>query len=124
MPVLFEFASYFFVSVVALAVDVALLLLLASYIHYIAAATLSFLAGALVHYALSVTVVFRRRRFAARRFVEVAVLVGVGVGALLVNLGVIAFCVEMLAWPLVYAKLVAAGASFVAGYAGRKLALF
>lgn len=121
---LFEFARYFAVSVVALGVDVGLLLWLAQTIHYTIAASLSFLAGAVVHYLLSVRFVFRQRRLHARRGAELAIFVGAGALALLVNTGVIALGVEVFALPLLAAKMVAAVCSFVFGYVVRKLALF
>lgn len=119
-----EAGRYLVVSVVALIVDMLLLLILAEWIHYALAASISFLVGAGVHYLLSIVFVFRQRRMLTRRMAEVSIFFAAGFGALLLNVGVIALCVELLAAPLAIAKLVAAGFSFIFGYVVRKLALF
>lgn len=119
-----EFAKYFLVSLVALVVDTALLLVLAKQMHYALAATFGFATGALVHYVLSVAFVFHRRKLQHRRWLESSLFVLFGVLAMGVNVAVIAFCVELLALPLLASKIVAAGFSFLMGYALRKIALF
>ncbi|MBI5920361.1 MAG: GtrA family protein [Betaproteobacteria bacterium] len=119
-----EFGRYFAASLVALGVDVSVLLSLAQMMHYTIAATLGFLVGSLVHYRLSVRFVFQRRKLIHQKSVETAVFIAAGVLGLAVNVSVIATCVEWLAFPLIFAKLVASGASFMAGYATRKMALF
>ncbi|MBI2308633.1 MAG: GtrA family protein [Rhodocyclales bacterium] len=119
-----EFLRYFVASIVALAVDMSLLIIFANYIHYAAAACISFLIGASVHYLISIAFVFRRRRLEHRQMTEIAVFVGSGVLALLVTIVVVALCVEILHASLPVAKLAAAGASFLFGYGARKLALF
>lgn len=119
-----EFAKYFIVSLIALLVDTGLLLVLARHMHYITAATIGFVTGAFVHYLLSVAFVFHQRKLRHRRWLESSLFVLFGVLALGVNVGVIALCVELLATPLLAAKVVAAGFSFLVGYFLRKLALF
>lgn len=119
-----EFLRYFLASIVALVVDMSLLILLANYIHYTAAACIGFLVGAGVHYLISIAFVFRRRRLEHRKITEIAVFIGSGAMALLVTIGVVSLCVEFLHASLPVAKLVAAGASFLFGYGARKLALF
>lgn len=123
-PLVWEVGRYFAVSVIALIVDMVVLLMLAGWIHYTLAASISFLVGAGVHYLLSVAFVFRRRRMLSKRLAEIAIFFAAGLGALLLNVAVIAFCVELLAAPLAIAKLVAAAFSFVFGYVVRKVALF
>lgn len=119
-----EFLRYFLASVVALTVDMVLLIFLANYVHYALATSVSFLVGAGVHYLISIAFVFRRRRLEDRQMTEIAVFIGSGIMALLVTIGVVAVCVEILHTSLPVAKLVAAGASFLFGYGARKLALF
>lgn len=119
-----EFAKYFIVSLIALLVDAGLLLVLARQMHYALAATIGFVTGAFVHYLLSVAFVFRRRKLEHRRWLESSLFVLFGVVALGVNVAVIAFCVELFATPLLVAKIIAAGFSFLVGYFLRKLALF
>ncbi|MCP5269159.1 MAG: GtrA family protein [Zoogloeaceae bacterium] len=119
-----EFIRYFFVSIMALSVDMGLLLLLANWIHYVVAASVSFMVGAAVHYRLSITIVFSSRRLVSRKRAEAAIFVATGVAALLVNVAVIAVCIELLGMSLPLAKIGAAGFSFLFGYVVRKLALF
>ncbi|MBK9445997.1 MAG: GtrA family protein [Betaproteobacteria bacterium] len=119
-----EFVRYFVVSLVALGVEMLFLLFLAQWMHYTLAASLSFMIGAGVHYLLSVAFVFRKRRLLSRRYAEAAIFVGTGIAALLVNVAVIAICIELLGTSLPLAKLGAAGFSFLFGYVVRKMALF
>ena len=119
-----EFARYFIASILALVMDISLLLLLAKFVHYTIAASISFIAGSVVHYWLSVLFVFQRRKLASRKWAESAIFVAAGVFGLVVNVGVIALCVELFLAPLIVAKLIAAGFSFMSGYVVRKLALF
>lgn len=119
-----EFIRYFAVSAIALGVDMLLLLLFAQWMHYTLAASISFMVGAGIHYLLSVAFVFRRRKMRSRRFVEAAIFTATGLAALVINVGVIALCVELLAAPLPLAKLAAAGVSFLFGYGVRKRVLF
>lgn len=124
LRLLFEFSRYFLVSVLALGVDMGALLLLAQFIHYVFAATASFLLGAVAHYFLSVQFVFKWRRMLSRRWLEVGIFIGSGMLALLVNVTAITIGVEWLDLQLFWAKLLAAGCSFVFGYGLRKLMLF
>ncbi len=124
LSLFWEVGRYFAVSVIALIVDMLVLLILAEWIHYTLAASISFLIGAGVHYLLSILFVFRQRRMSSKRLAEIAIFFAAGLGALLLNVAVIAFCVEVLAAPLAIAKLVAAGFSFVFGYVVRKMVLF
>ncbi|WP_298015683.1 GtrA family protein [uncultured Castellaniella sp.] len=121
-----EFLRYGAVSGVALLVDMALFLSLAPVMDggYMAAATIGFLAGSVVHYALAVRLVFRHRRLAHNTVAESVLYIVIGLVGLAVNDAVIYACVGWLQTPLLTAKLAAAAGSFLAGYAGRKLLLF
>lgn len=119
-----EFAKYFLVSLLALMVDTGLLLFLARYMHYLIAASIGFGVGAGVHYVLSVSFVFKRRKWRHRRWLESSAFVLVGLMALGVNIAVIAAGIEWLGLPLLLAKIGAAGCSFLFGYVARKVVLF
>ena len=101
-----------------------ILMLLARLMHYAWAAVVGFLVGSLVHYLISVRFVFRRRRLAHRRWMETVIFFAVGAVALGVNVGTIVAAVEWGGLPLLAAKLVAAGVSFLVAYGGRKALLF
>lgn len=119
-----EFVAYLMVSVLALGVDVAVLLSLSRVFHYLAAASAGFLVGAMVSYVLSTTWAFRFRRLAHRRRVEFSLFVSVGLGALVLSNVAIFVGVDVLGIELLAAKVVAAGASFMFGFACRKWILF
>jgi putative flippase GtrA len=120
----YEFSKYFLVSLVALACDFSVLILLSKYVHYALAAVVGFLTGTVVHYGSSVLFVFSNRKLQAKKLAEWGVFVCTGLAGLLVNVGVISFCVEFFSMPLPFAKTVAAGFSFLFGYLIRKLVLF
>jgi putative flippase GtrA len=121
-----EFVRYFGISLLALVVDTALLLYLARVVHWndMVAATIGFLVGSVVHYLLAVKLVFIHRRFGHRVTAESVLYIGIGLVGLVINDTVIYVCINWLQAPLLMAKLVAAGSSFLAGYAGRKVFLF
>jgi putative flippase GtrA len=119
-----EFVGYFSVSAVALAVDTTLLLLLATIMYPVMAATISFIAGLLVCYMLTVVFVFEERRFKEQKGKEATVFVLVGLAGLSINDGIIYFSHVTLLLPLITSKAVAATASFMFNFTGRKLLLF
>lgn len=120
-----ELAAALAVAAAALAVDASLLWLLCTLGAWppLASATLSFLAGALVNWALSVRFVFRYRRCrsVAQEFVA---FVSVGVVALALNDVVIVTLVGTLGVSLLVAKATAAAATFFCNYGLRKTLLF
>src|ERR1700730_15860691 len=92
-----EALRYAAVSACALIIDFTVLFLLVHYLSwwYVAAATTSFLVGLLVAYVLSVTLVFKYRRFEDLRF-EFASFAGIGVVGVAINAAVISFGVKIL----------------------------
>ena len=119
-----ELLRYFVVSGVALAADTGVMLLAANFVHYLWAATLGFVLGAVTSYLLSVGWAFRHRRLAAFPRTEFAVFVAVGVAGLGLNNLVIYAAVEYAGLGLLAAKAVAAGMTFSFNFAVRKLGLF
>lgn len=119
-----EFFRYFFVSVLALAVDMASLLLAAEYVHYLVAATLGFLLGATVSYSLAVRWVFDRRRLRSAPRAEFAVYALIGVIGLAINNLSIFFAVESFGSSLWLAKAIAAVTTFLFNFSARKWGLF
>lgn len=119
-----ELLRYLAVSGVALAVDSASLLLAANVVHYLWAATLGFLLGAVTSYLLSVRWVFRHRRLAEFPITEFAAFAAVGVIGLGLNNMAIYFAVEHIGLGLLAAKAVAAMLSFSFNYGLRRWGLF
>lgn len=119
-----ELLRYGIVSGVALAVDTAGMLVAANYVHYLWAATLGFLLGAVTSYVLSVRWAFRHRRLAAFPKTEFAAFAGVGVAGLGLNNLVIYAAVEHAGLSLLAAKAVAAVITFSFNFGLRKWGLF
>lgn len=119
-----ELFLYGLVSAIALGVDFLILLQLAGQVHYLLAATLAFLFGSLVHYALSIRLVFKTRRLADKLHAERMLYLIAGAAGLLVNWVVIASSIELLDLSLTTGKVLASGFSFFVGYSIRKLYLF
>lgn len=71
---------YVAISLLALAIDTALLLYLARVVHwdYMVAATIGFLVGSVVHYLLAVRLVFIHRRLAHHVPVESVLYIAIG----------------------------------------------
>jgi putative flippase GtrA len=125
LRLLSEAAKYAAASAVALAVDYALLLGLTHYAgwDYRIAATVSFLAGASVAYALSVRFVFSAHRLHSRSL-EFTWFVALGLVGVAINLLVLYVTVGRFGMGLVYAKAVAACCTFSANFALRRQLLF
>jgi putative flippase GtrA len=116
---------YFLVSIVALGVDYGLLLALTeiAHLHYLASSAISYTTGGVVHYLLSVTLVFRNRRL-SDRWVEFAAFFGLGLLGLAATQAVLKVSVEGLGMSYATAKLGAVGASFALNFVARKALLF
>ena len=120
-----EVVRYAMISVVALAADMALLALLTQifHVHYLIAASCSFLSGGVVAYLLSVRFVFRYHRLQVRLMEAVAFVV-LGAAGLVVNGAVMAVLVGQIGLQVLVGKTVAACATFGVNFMLRKLALF
>lgn len=120
-----EFLLYAGVSVLALALDVAMLYVAAvrfSMPGYLAAA-LAYAAGLAVHYLLSVRYVFTFRRMASQRRTEATVYALTGLVGILISSGIV-YIGELLGQSLAVSKIAAVVVSFAAVFVFRKLTLF
>lgn len=120
-----QFVGYFAVSLAALALDFGLFIFLHRHagLHYLAASAVSFSSGAAVTYLLSIRLVFDQRRLDDRR-AEFAGFFLIGLAGLAVNQLALLVAAGLLAWPALYAKVAAAGFSFVANFTARRTLLF
>jgi putative flippase GtrA len=120
-----EVVRYAAISAVAFVFDLALLTLLAQRlgVHYLVAASISFLVGGVVAYFLSVRFVFRFRRVQTRSL-EGATFVALGLAGLAVNIVVMALLVGNAGTSIVAAKVVAAAGTFGVNFLLRKFVLF
>jgi putative flippase GtrA len=120
-----EALRYAAVSACALLIDITILFILVHYFSwwYLGAATASFLAGLLVGYALSVTLVFKYRRLKDWRL-EFASFAVIGAGGLAINAAVMSVAVKYLGLHYLIAKCGAAGFTFVWNFVVRRQFLF
>lgn len=120
-----EFLLYVGASVCALGADIALLATLVEFghVHYLLAASASFLTGTVVSYLLCTSLVFRFRRI-TRAAPEFGAFLTIGVVGLGLNMAVMTTGVELLNMHFLLAKIGAAGVTFLANFLLRKLLLF
>jgi putative flippase GtrA len=120
-----EAIGYGAASLCALAVDIGLLWTLVEFLswNYLAAASLSFLAGAVVAYELSLKLAFKQHRLRDRRY-EFLSFVAIGTLGLAVNAGVMSIVVRHFGLHYIIAKCVAAGVTFMCNFVARRQILF
>ena len=120
-----ELLSYAAASAAALAVDVCVLALLVSQAGwgYLPAACLSFTAGGVFLYFISVRFVFRFRRITSP-MMELPLFVGLGVAGLVVNTAVMFVAIEGAHLHYLLAKGAAAGCTFATNYVLRRRLMF
>jgi len=120
-----ELSAALATAVVALAADASVLYALVgiAHWHYLVAASVAFMVGTLVSWALSVRYVFCYRRYQSpgREFLLFAVIGSVG---LVLNAAVIAAVVEWLGLHYLVGKACAAVVTFSFNYGLRKVLLF
>lgn len=113
------------VSVIALVTDFSTLVALKEVVglHYLAAATLSFILGVVVNYYLSIKWVFAKRKLDSRRreFIIFVIICAMG---LVLNLAIIANLVQWLKFDYRIAKLVSTIVVFFWNFIARKKLLY
>ena len=116
--------KYLVASIAALAVDYGLLVSLTEvgHLHYLLSAAIGFSAGLAVTYILSITFVFRERRYS--RGAELAGFLAIGLIGLGLNELLLKGMVEGLGLHYTWAKIPAAGISFMFNFITRRLLLF
>lgn len=116
------FWSYLFISVIATIVDVLILFLLTDIIkiYYLISGTISFFFGTIVAYIGQKTITFKdQNKQIAKQFGLFAFISFIG---LLINLGVLKICVDVLGLHYMIGKVIAIGIGFFWNYtANRKI---
>jgi putative flippase GtrA len=120
-----EVSGYAAVSLIALAVDTAVLYAFVNGAgwNYLAASVPAFAAGASVAYLLSVRWVFRFRQL-PNRSLEFASFVALGLAGLLVNAAALSVAIGAAGLGLITAKVLAAGCTFATNFTLRRQLLF
>ncbi len=120
-----QVVGYGAASTCALAADITILWLLVQFCGwtYLAAATVSFLSGAVVAYALSIRLAFHQHRFPDPSL-ELVSFVAIGAVGLVINAAVISLAVRYLGLHYLLAKCVAAGFTFIFNFIARRQILF
>jgi len=120
-----ELGTYVGASGLAFLVDLGLLALLLTKLHWptIPAACTSFVVGGLVLYVLSISFVFSHRRYRDVR-VEAPYFLAIGLIGLAVNAAVIYLVLEKLHVHFAIAKIAAAACTFAVNYSLRRSLLF
>ena len=118
-------ARYFAVGGAAACVDIGLFMLFAQGLGwpYLRVAAGSFVAATLVNYFLSVRFVFVSGARFAKRW-EIALVFIVSAVGLAINQLILAACVELAHFTLLFAKLTATGVVFFWNYLARRLLVF
>ena len=124
-PLLKEAGGYTMASGCALLVDMAILWALVYFLSwgYLVAATTSYLTGATVAYELSIRFAFKQHRLDDRR-TELITFITIGTAGLAVNSAVIVTLVKYAGVYYLYAKVVAAGFTFLCNFIARRQLLF
>jgi putative flippase GtrA len=120
-----QFFRYFLVGGVAFLADFALLFLLTEFghIHYMLSASIAFMAGIAVNYALSVSWVFSHRSL-DNKFHEFAIFSIIGILGLVFNEALIWFFTERVGFHYLGSKIVAATFILLYNFGARKVLLF
>ena len=103
-----QFVRYGLVSVIALAVDFGGMVLLVELlsIHYLVAATVSFISGLAVNYLLSRALVFTERKYESR-VKEFIIFTSIGIVGLLLNNSIMWLAVERIGIYYIFSKIIA-----------------
>ncbi len=120
-----EAFGYAAASGCALIVDMSILWALVHFLSFgpVASATISFLAGSIVAYVLSVKIAFTQHKYYDRR-AEFAGFVALGAAGLTINAAVIFVAINYLGLHYMIAKGVASGFTFTCNFISRRQLLF
>ena len=122
---LVQLLRYIIVGGISFVIDYGLLYLLTEFlgIHYIVSATLSFIAGLIVNYVISINWIFRHSKLSSKS-AEFTIYGIIGVVGLLFNNLLLFMFTDILQFHYMISKLMAAAIVLLWNFAGRKIILF
>jgi putative flippase GtrA len=120
-----QISGYGLASAFGLGIDMTLLAVLVTlfHVHYLIAATISFICGGTLVYAVSVRWVFESRRV-TNRALEFSSFIALGAAGLIVNAAIMHLAVAVLALNFMAGKVLAAGFTFCTNFVIRQRVLF
>ena len=121
-----EFIGYFFISLLALAVDLGSFSFSLRTLDFswFLSATIGFCAGVLLTYTLSIFFVFSDRKIKNNKIAEFSIFILIGIGGLLVTQLILWIGIEYMNIHPELTKIVAAGFTFLYNFLLRKYFLF
>lgn len=122
---LIQLFRYLFVGGSAFIVDFGLLYILTKYcgVYYLLSATLSFIAGLIINYLLSISWVFNNSRL-KNKWLEFIVFAIIGCVGLILNIGLLWFFTEICLLYYLFSKILATALVLFWNFFARKYALF
>ena len=120
-----QFLRYFFVGGTAFIVDFGALYIFTEYLHiyYLTSACLSFTAGTIVNYLISVFWVFQKRNL-KNRSLEILIFVAIGIIGLILNLLIIWMLTEKSGIHYLASKIISTILVYCWNFFARKLILY
>ncbi len=114
---------YFFVAGLATVVDYGIMVLLKEAVgfHYLVAASISFIAGLLTNFFLSINWIFKTNQNRFKEFISYGV---IGIFGLILNNLIMALFTEVFGWFYVLSKLIASMVTFFFNFICRKVLLY
>jgi len=120
-----QFFRYFGVSGICFLVDTGTLFILTEYagIHYQISTLVGYSLGMILNYILSVTWIFKTKRF-ANKPMEFGFFVGIGLAGMVINQGVMWLCTDLIGFYFMLSRVISAGIGYTWKFFARKYILF
>ncbi len=124
-----QFFRYFFVGGAAFLVDTSIVVYLTDYLkaHYVVSVVAGFIIGILINYILSSIWVFHRNSkniSKSQHLMDIAIFAIIGVTGLLLTIAIVWLLFDILAFSILFSKIVASAIVLFWNFIGRKYLVF